>query len=42
MLGVDPHRLDPDERVQLVASIGRAKGPVEAAQVRASAAVAAA
>jgi hypothetical protein len=42
MLGVDPHRLDPDERVQLVASIERAKGPVEAAQVRAIAAVAAA
>jgi len=42
VLGVDPHRLDPDERVQLVASIERAKGPVEAAQVRAIAAVAAA
>jgi hypothetical protein len=42
VLGADPLRLDPGERVQLVASIERAKGSVEAAQVRAIAAVAAA
>src|SRR5690349_19549206 len=42
VLGVDPHLLDPEERVDLVASLERAKGPVEAAQIRAIAAVAAA